>query len=65
MATQSNNLAEKISKNMTISSKVPPQAARIYIIDMLAELCGVAKDSQQEDLHILLKLVRQAAINAD
>ena len=40
---------------------ISPHAAREYIIDMLAELCTVAKQGKQEDLLVLLKLVTQAA----
>ena len=43
---------------------VPAHAARTYITDMLQELCEVAAQSGQEDLHILLKLTTQAARNS-
>ena len=39
------------------------EQARAYITDMLVELCAVAKQSANEDLHILLKLASQAAHN--
>lgn len=43
---------------------IPGNAARDYITDMLQELCIVAEQSGQEDLHILLKLTTQAARNS-
>lgn len=45
------------------STDIPTSAARGYITDMLAELCTVAEQSGQEDLHVLLKLTAQAALN--
>ena len=45
-------------------AEIPASAVRDYITDMLAELCVVAKQGGQEDLHILLKLTYQAARNA-
>ena len=44
-------------------AEIPASAARDYIADMLAELCAVAEQSGQRDLHILLKLTTQAARN--
>lgn len=52
------------SENMQMNSAVPPNAARAYITEMLAELCVVAKQSGQDDLHVLLKLATQAARSA-
>jgi len=43
---------------------MPSRAVREYITDMLAELCSVAKQDGQEDLHILLKLTYQAVRNS-
>ena len=42
---------------------IPASAVREYISDMLAELCVVAKQGGQEDLHALLKLTTQALRN--
>jgi len=42
---------------------IPANAAREYIADMLGELCVVAKQSGQDDLHVLLKLAAQAVRN--
>ncbi len=47
----------------TAAAIIPPQAARSYITDMLGELCQLAQDTHQKDLHILLKLTAQAARN--
>ncbi|MCF6274695.1 MAG: hypothetical protein L3J05_02910 [Robiginitomaculum sp.] len=47
-----------------LNTGVPANAAREYITDMLAELCTVAAQSDQEDLHVLLKLATQAARNS-
>jgi len=44
--------------------EIPASAVREYITDMLAELCVVAKQGEQKDLHILLKLTHQAARTA-
>lgn len=53
--------AEKQVVALNPNTDIPPHATRDYIIDMLTELCTVAKQSQQEDLLALLKLVTQAA----
>jgi len=45
-------------------AEIPSGAAREYITDMLAELCVVAEQCGQEDLHILLKLTHQAVRTA-
>ncbi|MCF6220105.1 MAG: hypothetical protein L3J65_03245 [Robiginitomaculum sp.] len=47
-----------------LGTGVPANAARDYITDMLQELCTVASQSGQEDLHVLLKLATQAARNS-
>ncbi len=54
-----NTLGSKLSQ-----AKIPANAVRDYITDMLAELCTVAKQDEQEDLHLLLKITHQAARNA-
>ena len=38
---------------------------RLYITDMLKELSSLAKSSGEEDLHVLLELVSQAALNLE
>jgi len=47
-----------------IMDGIPANAAREYICDMLVELCAVARQAGQEDLHNLLKLTTQAVRNA-
>ncbi len=54
----------KNEKPESMVTAPPPVAVREYITDMLAELCQLAKESHQEDLHVLLKLTRQAALNS-
>ena len=38
------------------SYSLPPEAAEHYIADMLAELCGIAEQSQLKDLAALLRI---------
>jgi len=48
----------------TLPHGIPASAVREYIADMLGELCAVAEQSGEQDLHVLLKLTTQAVRNA-
>lgn len=56
-----NEQGDKIQDKLGAKVDIPASAARGYITDMLAELCTVAQQTGQEDLHVLLKLTTQAA----
>ncbi len=58
------NTSIEVEKGELEQFHMPSQAVRNYITDMLAELCLVAKQDGQEDLHVLLKLTYQAVRNA-
>lgn len=60
MKSEANNQIEVEPDQLAI----PSPAVREYITGMLAELCRVAEQDGQEDLHILLKLTHQAVENA-
>lgn len=60
---RTNTNVQKVEPD-NFSPAIPANAARDYITDMLDELCIVAAQSGQEDLHILLKLTTQAAKNS-
>ena len=66
MDTKADNQVEALSalNGVTdIPAAITADAARGYITDMLVELCTIAKQSGQDDLHGLLKLITQAARN--
>ena len=63
MDTKTGNFT-KAAQTLQDIATVPANAAREYIADMLNDLCAVAKQSGQDDLHALLKLTTQAVRSA-
>jgi len=49
-----------IRKSLNIEPEIPANFVRSYIADMLGELCHVAKNAGQNDLHELLNITHKA-----
>ena len=54
--------SENANSTTSIGGTLPSGAARVYISEMLQELCLVAKQGGHDDILVLLKLMRHAII---